>query len=82
MPRLTSLGDDVVPPEQDAHEVGASKGKEIRRALRFLFDLDEPGLAVVGALGVVLFFVVSGAVALVQQVFFSGGPPQGLGSGS
>ena len=68
--------------EEDAHEVGASKGREIRRGLRFLFDLDEPALAVVGALGVVLFFVVSGAVALVRQTFFSGGPPQGLGAGS
>jgi hypothetical protein len=63
------------------HEDGTTKKSQFLRGVDFLGDLlDEPGLALLGLVGVLLFFAVNGAVALVQEAFF-GGPPQGPGLG-
>ena len=96
MPRIMTLGlrDDVPPPEQafQENEDVASKNSRVWERLGELVDFDglgeilfEPGgllfLAVIVVACVVIFFLASGAIALVQEAF-SSGPPHGLGLGS
>lgn len=73
-----------VPSPEEHPEDGASKVRQflLLRAVGFLVDLlDEPALALLALVGVMLFILVSGAVALAQEGFSSGGPPPGLGLG-
>ena len=96
MPRFMTLGlrDEALPPELDTQETekAASENSRVWEILSgFGFDdglgeiLFEPGglvvLVIIGLACVVIYFLVSGAVALVQEAF-SSGPPQGLGLGS
>jgi hypothetical protein len=91
------LPDDIQRPEPDSLEgqSDAGESKQPSPAWAILehlgFDglgeiLFEPGglvvLVFIALACGVIYFLVSGTVALLQEAFSSGGPPQGLGVGS
>lgn len=98
MSPLMTLGleGEALTPAQDSQESeNLTSGRRKRLRAWDMLDLDVDGLgeilfeprvllflAIVALACVVVFLLVSGVVALAQEVLSGGGPPQTLGLGS